>query len=225
MCGVDEAGKGPVVGDMFLTGFCIEEDRIKELIGIGVKDSKLLSPKKREEIYNKIVQISHSYKIISITPEEIDKRFENGTNLNNIECYKMSLLINELKPDKVIIDCPSPNIEGFRKKLEKQLTHTPKQLILEHKADYTYPVVAAASIVSKVNRDAHMRDIEKKLGLIIGSGYPSDEKTIKFLDTVFERKLFSLKKYIRKTWSTFQDKKAEKEQMSILDYESCKQTV
>ncbi len=221
VCGVDEAGKGPVIGDMFLTGFCIDEDKTKDLVKIGVKDSKLLSPKKRVDIFKKIIKMAESYKVITISADEIDNRFKNGTNLNKIELVKMAYIIDELKPEKIIIDCPSPNIKNFRKELIKELKHKPKKLILEHRADYTYPVVAAASIISKVKRDSHIREIEKKLGVIIGSGYPSDEKTIKFLDMVFEKKLFKFKKYIRETWGTFRDKKAEKEQKSILDYEPC----
>ena len=151
IAGVEEAGRGPVLGPMIITGVLIKEDNIEKLVEHGVKDSKLLTPKKRSELFPLIQEISERIIIKIIEPKEIDDRFSNNLNLNDLEAVKMIEIINELTPKKAIIDCPSVNTKKFEEQLRKKVENV--ELIVEHKADYNYPVVSAASIISKVVRD------------------------------------------------------------------------
>ena len=118
--GVDEAGKGPVIGSLFIAGVLIEEENISKLESIGVKDSKLLTHKKRIILADNIKKIVKKYKILQIKPSEIDRAVgkEDGLNLNWLEAHKTAEIINILKPDRAIIDCPSPNISKYKEQHE-----------------------------------------------------------------------------------------------------------
>ena len=158
--GVEDAGKGPVIGPMIIAGVNVKESRLKELESIGVKDSKLLTPKKREELYEKIIKIVEKYKIIIITPQEIDDAvFSQDRNLNSLEGEIMAKVMNDLKPKEVIVDCPSVNKEAFSDFLKTKLKIKTK-LICEHKSE-RFTQVAAASILAKVTRDREVRKLKK----------------------------------------------------------------
>ena len=152
---------------------------------------------------------------MNIPPDKIDSRFINGTNLNWLEGKTMVDLINELKPDKVIIDSPSNNVSRFKSFLKFHLK-TEAELIVEHKADQNYPVVGAASILAKVERDKEMKDLSEKLHMELGSGYPSDPRAIKAVKMMIHT---PLEKYVRRTWYTFSRVKGEKEQRRLEDFE------
>jgi ribonuclease HII len=181
VCGIDEAGRGPILGPLVMCGILIEEEDEEKLKKLGVKDSKLLTPKQREFLYKKIIKIVKKYKIIITNPEEIDKAVNghDGLNLNKLEAKKSIEIINSLSPDRAIIDCPSNNIQKYKGFLLKKIKKT--ELILEHKADYKYPVVAAASIIAKVTRDNEIEKIKEKIKIDFGSGYMSDPKTVEFI--------------------------------------------
>lgn len=212
--GIDEAGKGSVIGPLVICGALFEKEKLKKLRELGVKDSKLLSPKRREELYKELRKLAKKVKIIKISPKEIDERAEVCTNLNVLEAIKFARIINELKPDLAIIDCPSPNPKSFRKILNRYLEHKCK-LKLENYADRRYRVVGAASIIAKVVRDREIRKIEKIVGKELGNGYPHDEKAVEFVRNAneFERQ------FIRKSWQTFIRIRKEKEQRKLSDYE------
>ncbi|PIU63252.1 ribonuclease HII [archaeon CG_4_10_14_0_2_um_filter_Archaea_38_6] len=216
ICGIDEAGKGPVIGDLVIAGCLIEDDDsvIKEL---GVKDSKLLTPEERFELFSKIKDNSYSYDIVRVSAMEIDERNKVGCNLNKLECLKMAQIINNLKPDKVIIDCPHPVPEKFKRELIAFLNDKSVEIIAEHKADYNYALVGAASILAKVTRDAHIRELSKALNLDIGSGYCSDPLTKKLMKDYFNNNLSQLKPFIRHSWDTYKRGKSEKEQKGLFD--------
>jgi len=216
ICGIDEAGKGPVIGDLVIAGCLIEDDDsvIKEL---GVKDSKLLTPEERFELFSKIKDNSYSYDIVRVSAMEIDERNKVGCNLNKYECLKMAQIINNLKPDKVIIDCPHPVPEKFKRELIAFLNDKSVEIIAEHKADYNYALVGAASILAKVTRDAHIRELSKALNLDIGSGYCSDPLTKKLMKDYFNNNLSQLKPFIRHSWDTYKRGKSEKEQKGLFD--------
>ena len=213
--GIEEAGRGPVIGPMIICGVLMEESDTSKLMELGVKDSKMLTPEKRNELFPKIQEVSENHHLIIISPEEIDNRESNGLNLNDLEAVKMAEIINELKPDKAIIDTPSVNIKSFEKFLKKHLTHE-CELVCEHKADVKYPVVSAASILAKVTRDAEVRELERKLSVKLGSGYPSDPETQKFLEKYWDN-LHKLP-FVRKTWSTVSDFYEKKVQKNIKDF-------
>ncbi len=209
--GIDEAGRGPVVGPMVIAGAMYDNE--EELRALGVKDSKLLSPEEREKIYEKLIKIV-KYKIIIIDPEEIDARV-GITNLNLIEASKFAEIIDEMKPDKVIIDTPTKNTEKFKKLMENLVNHK-CEIICENFADLNYPIVSAASIIAKVTRDRLIKEIERKTGEKIGVGYPHDPDTIKFVEKSIKNP--KLRKYIRQSWSTYKRILEEKSQAKLGEF-------
>ena len=200
VCGVEEAGRGPVIGPLVLCGVVVDEKDEHRLKRIGAKDSKLLTPKRRESLFSQIERIAARYKIIIVSPQEVDAALmADSLNLNKLEAQKMAEIINELKPDKVILDCPSTNIKEFTLYLRKHLENKKIEIKAEHKADVNYTVVAAASILAKVTRDREIRRIKEKIGIDFGSGYPSDEKTQRFLKENWDR----YPSIFRKTWISY----------------------
>ncbi|MBU0980929.1 MAG: ribonuclease HII [Nanoarchaeota archaeon] len=181
ICGIDEAGRGPVIGPMVMCGVAIEESDHYKLVQLGVKDSKLLSPRKRKTLSRKIRELTQ-WKVIQLSPAEVDQAvLSKGTNLNWLEAKTTALILKELKPDKAWIDCPSPNTKAYEARMVMELGGLDIDLVTENKADVNYPVVSAASIIAKVTRDNEIAAIERKLKLPIGSGYPADPITQKFL--------------------------------------------
>lgn len=215
--GLDDAGRGPVIGPMVLAGVCIPEEAIPEIKAVGAKDSKGLTPKKREEIYA-IITKKYKYHFIIITPQEIDEAvLSKTTNLNNLEAQKFAMIINKLQPDKVIIDCPSTNIKAYTAYVKRFLKQDTK-LKCEHKADVNHAVVGAASIIAKVIRDREIKAIQEEIGEDIGSGYPADERTKEFI----KNKWKTYPHIFRKSWATYQ-KLANNEKQKTLGSFECKQ--
>lgn len=182
IAGIDDSGRGPMFGPMVLCCVVVQGNKVSSLKSLGVKDSKLLTPQKREALYSKIINLVDRYSTRIVCPAAIDAAVNSpSTNLNWLEADNMASLINELKPDHAVIDCPSPNKEAFTEYLEDVLNVTCK-LQCEHKADVNYPAVSAASIIAKVIRDREIQKIKEQLGKHdIGSGYPTDPKSKEFL--------------------------------------------
>jgi len=199
-----------------MCGFQIEEKQEAQLRRIKVKDSKLLTRKEREDLHTKILKISDKYKIIIINPQEIDRAVKghDGLNLNWLEADKSAEIINDLMPDKTIIDAPGNNIDKYRNYLLKKLKNKSINLILEHKADVNYPIVSAASILAKVTRDNEIEKIKKQIGIDFGSGYMTDPKTVDFLKNNFE----NYPELFRKSWFPYKDLMNQKFQKSLSDF-------
>ena len=204
--GIDDAGRGPVLGPMILAGVLIEEKDNETLKQWGAKDSKLLTPKQRREIKDKIAnQFPHHVEISS--PEEIDK----STNLNYLEAIKAAKIINELSKNtkekiQVIIDCPSTNIKSWANDVQQilstkyQIPNTKYLLTCEHRADANHPSVSAASIIAKEKREDEIYRLKIQLKTDFGSGYPADPKTKEFIAENFDNPKF--KSIIRFSWKT-----------------------
>ena len=214
--GTDDAGKGPVIGPMVVAGIALDEKDLHKLKELGVKDSKSLTPQQRAQIYTNIIKNFKNFKIIKISPEEIDKAvFSEITNLNWLEGEKMAELINSLKPDHAIIDCPSPNKEAFARFLTGKLK-VKTILQCEHKAE-RFPEVGAASILAKVTRDHEIELIKKRIGKECGSGYPSDPLTKRFLKENWDK----YPEIFRHSWSSYREYsegKKSKNQKSLTDF-------
>lgn len=206
--GVDDAGRGPIIGPMVVSAALFKREDLDKLKNLDIKDSKLIPPKKREYLEKSIKEIAKSYKVVKITPLEIDNREENGLNLNDLEALKMAEAINEaskgLSDMDVIIDCPSTNLVAWKNTLLKYIKVLEgKKFIVEHKADANYVACSAASILSKVERDSEIEKIKQKIKVNFGSGYPADPITVKFLK---ERGHKYLKYHIiRETWQTWKN--------------------
>ncbi|MBW2983546.1 ribonuclease HII [Candidatus Woesearchaeota archaeon] len=212
ICGIDEARRGPVVGPLVICGALIDEIRIEELRKIEVKDSKLLTSKQRESLAKKIEKVLMKYKIIIIEPKEIDKAVQgnDGLNLNWLEARKSAEIINELKPDKAIVDSPSPNIPAYARYLKKYIKNKKMELIAEHRAE-RYPIVAAASIIAKVTGDNEIKKLQSKIKEPIGSGYPSDPATQKFVKDNYSK----YPEIFRKSWQPYKKIIKESQQKKL----------
>ncbi|MBI2105773.1 ribonuclease HII [Candidatus Woesearchaeota archaeon] len=214
--GIDEAGRGPIIGPLVIAGVLINEEDSTRLKSIGARDSKLLTGKKRILLGKQILKIIKNHKIIIVQPEEIDKAVHgyDALNLNWLEARKTAELINYLKSDRAIIDCPSPNINAYKNYLKKYLNNPEIELIVEHKADKNHVEVSAASIIAKNKRDYEVELIEKKIGQKIGTGYMSNPQCQKFVKENFDKhpELF------RKSWMTYKKQVEEKEQKKLNEY-------
>ena len=180
--GVDEAGRGPVIGPLVVASLGIPESQINILEGLGVNDSKALTPSKRLEIRNKILKYKNwKYSIVEFSAEQIDRAMEHDT-LNAIEVRLFAKAIDNIGSEyisKLILDACDINQERFGRNVSSIIRSNSKdlELISEHKADSKHLIVGAASILAKVHRDLEIERISKECGFNIGSGYPSDPKT------------------------------------------------
>lgn len=197
--GVDEAGRGPVIGPMVVCGAAVKEGSVREVESLGVKDSKKLSPKKREELSVKILEICR-VELCIVDPAHIDARVVNEESLNELEVECFSNVIKPVKPLSVYLDACDVNAERFGMNVRKCLGFE-LEVISAHGADVKYPIVSAASIVAKVHRDMLVRKISDEIGEDVGSGYPADPVTMDFLKSYY-KKHKTMPGFVRKTWKT-----------------------
>ncbi len=181
ICGVDEAGKGPVVGPLVVAAVAVKN--AKEIENLGVKDSKQLNPVKRKELA-KLIKDKFDYAVEIIEAETVDKyRMQNKLNQLNREAFER--LISKLDPNVAYVDAADVNEDRFGRQIKEKLTNeTDTDVISMHKADAKIDVVAAASIIAKETRENEIKKLKAEIG-DFGSGYPSDERTIKFLKTFY----------------------------------------
>lgn len=192
--GIDEAGRGSVLGPLVICGVVIEEERIKFLERIKVKDSKKISPKKRVVLSRKIKKIT-DYHLVNISAQDIDILRGKEVNLNQIEKIGLRKIIEKSGADTCIVDCF--DVKPERLKSELVGYYPGLNVVAEHGADDNYVVVAAASIVAKVERDMAISRLRKEFK-DVGSGYPSDPKTIRFLRENHR----DLPDFVRRSWAT-----------------------
>jgi ribonuclease HII len=205
--GIDEAGRGAVIGPLVVCGLVIEDNKEEELRKIRVKDSKELTPEKREELAEKIEKIADNIIVLQVSACTIDSMRRSGINLNQIEAMKMADAINMLLPEKVIIDLPSHNSKKFKDFLFSKLDEEAKkaEFILENYADKNYTVVSAASIIAKVERDKKINQLKKEFNYDFGVGYSHDERTIAFLEKLARENNGRMPRNVRTTWETVQE--------------------
>lgn len=194
---------GPVIGPLVVTGVLFENDA--ELLELGVRDSKKISPNRRKVVAQRIKEIAVGYKVLVIEASDIDD-LRRVMSLNEIEVNAFSKVIESLKPDVCFVDSADVNDERFGNDVLSRLSFKPV-MTSKHKADEIFPIVGAASILAKTTRDAYVREIAKelegKLGLPLGSGYPADPLTRDFLKAWFEN-FGDLPPYVRRSWKTAQ---------------------
>ena len=206
LLGVDEAGKGPVIGSMFVAGLVIDEEKLFDLVALGVKDSKQLSPERREFMAKKIDRIADDKYILEVSPSIIDELRQVMT-MNDIMVRCFSQVLQRLScANRAILDAADVNEARFGERVRKASGKS-MAILAEHKADQNHPVVSAASILAKVNRDRSVRVLEQSMNCIIGSGYPGDPKTIEFLGR-WVKEHGDLPLCARHTWVTAQRIKA-----------------
>lgn len=217
IAGIDEAGRGPLIGPLVICVAAIREEQQESLRELGVKDSKLLSEKQREDIL-KFLEHKVRYELVMIQPAEIDEAvLSKTTNLNWLEADHGSNLLNKLdvKLDgeiaRVIIDCPSNNPKAYEAYFKKRVDNDEMTFQVEHKADLNHLIVGAASIIAKVAREKELEKLKRKFKIDFGSGYPGDPKTKEFVKKYYADKEFG--RLFRKSWATYTaiaDKKNQK---------------
>ncbi|MCD6448000.1 MAG: ribonuclease HII [Thermoplasmata archaeon] len=214
-CGIDEAGRGPVIGPMVVAAVWVDEKDEWKLHEARIKDSKKLIRQRREKLAEYIKE-HFPYEYIVVDPDDIDNLRQTMT-MNQLEAYIFAKLANKRRADIYYIDAASTNEEEFEKIIRSLIEHD-CSIVCEHGADDKYAVVSAASIIAKVERDKRVKkiaeELETKLGLPLGSGYPSDERTINFIKE-WLRKFNELPPYIRKSWKTVKNIQNELKQSSL----------
>jgi len=209
IAGVDEAGRGCVIGPLVVAGIAITTENLPLLIELGVKDSKLLTAKKREKLYPEIIKLTHSYHTIKVPPNHIDKAVrckKTLFKLNRLEAQTMAKIIEQLKPDEAYVDAADVLEVRFGEHIQECLS-IKTRIISEHKADRNYPVVSAASIIAKVERDHEIETLKIKYG-DFGSGYLTDGKTMDFLKRLLDE-FGDYPSCVRKSWEPARRAKAE----------------
>lgn len=202
IAGIDEAGRGPVIGPLVVCcASCRREDE-KLLKKLASKDSKALTATQREEAYEQLKKFV-TFRWVEISASDLNLLMET-MSLNDIEAKAMADLIKKLGEGDTMIDMPDRYGWTFRKRMEK---FGVKKFEAEHKADEKYPIVAAASICAKITRDRKIEEI-RKATCDFGSGYPGDPKTRGALKDKEKRKV--LAPFIRRKWKTLETIKQTK---------------
>ena len=200
IAGVDDAGRGPVIGPLVIAGVMMKEEELSKLTQLGVKDSKLLSPHRREVLAEKIKEVARKYDVVKLSPAEVDDIVLNGKKLhklNWLEARTMAKVIETLSPDRAYVDASDVLEERFKQHIMECLS-IKVDIVSKHKADRDYPIVSAASIVAKVERDKEIEQLKSVYG-DFGSGYPSDPRTIRFLEKCLE-KSGDYPDFVRRSW-------------------------
>lgn len=194
VCGVDEAGRGAMLGPLVVAGISVPKSKIKKLASMGIKDSKLLSPSQRLVLYKKIIKFADGCYVSRINPKTIDKSVARH-KLNDLEAKYMAKVILKLNPDVSYVDSCDVNPKRFGKKIS-DLSKSPR-VRSYHKADTKYVIVSAASIVAKVCRDREIARLKKRHA--VGSGYPSDARTVRFVRNYIKKNKCA-PEFVRTSW-------------------------
>jgi len=212
--GIDEAGRGPMIGPMVICGVLIDPEKLPELKQIGARDSKTLSHAQRVRLKKGIEQIASKIVIRSVSAAKID-RLRKRTTMNEIEIAEFSSIAKTLNPQILYLDAADVKADRFGIKVGELsgLASQGAVIISEHKADSKYPIVSAASIIAKVERDRAISEYHKKYG-DFGSGYPSDPKTVDFVKILVSNNQ-KLPPVVRKSWESVR---------KILDEKSAEQS-
>jgi len=215
--GVDEAGRGPAIGPLVVAGVTIDDN--SKLVKNKIKDSKKLSPRRRQYLSAKIIKMAVNYELLVIPAKDIDDMRKVMT-LNDIEVNAFSKVIKKLNPEICYVDSADVDEERFKQNILNNLTRKP-DIISKHKADDIYPVVSAASILAKIKRDEIIKDIsfklERKVGIPMGSGYPADPITVRFLRKWINT-FGSFPPEIRHSWKTIKNLENEKINKKLEDF-------
>lgn len=211
ICGVDEAGKGSVLGPLVIAAVGgASEDVFADL---AVKDSKQLSPEVRERLYS-VIRKRFRVATVRIDAHEIDE-IRRGMTMNSCIARAHAQVIGKLSPSKAYVDACDVNAFRYAEMVKSHLECT-CDIISEHHADETFKVVSAASVVAKVVRDHAIATLAKKYGTI-GSGYPSDPVTIAFLSAYIDEHK-NPPPIARKSWKTVSIMIGKKQQSRLSEF-------
>lgn len=172
IAGIDEAGRGPVVGPLVIAVVAGDGD---VLTRVGVRDSKRLSPSARERVYRSVLEVADCVNYIVVEPHVVDEYVARG-GLNALEIDFTLRLIESCPADLYYVDSPDVKPERYGSALAML---SGKRVVALNRGE-RIPQVAAASVVAKVVRDRLVGILKKEVG-DFGSGYPSDPRTVEWL--------------------------------------------
>lgn len=179
LLGIDEAGRGPVLGPLIICGCALSKQREKELAALGLKDSKVLPARERSRLAREIKRLADRLVVESLSPAQVDAACARG-GLNQAETAAFIRIIRLIEPGEVYLDALTSRPARFGRAIAAALAPLRPKIVSENKADTKFPVVQAAAIVAKVTRDAALARLSRRFG-DIGSGYPGDPRTVAFL--------------------------------------------
>ncbi len=216
---MDDAGRGPVIGPLVIAGVLVEEESVDILKQMGVKDSKVLRAEKREKLAIEIRRVVTDSHVVELSPQKVDEvvhRAPKLKRLNYLEAVAMANVIEKLRPDLAFVDASDVVPQRFGRDIREHLSYDPR-IVSEHYADSKYPVVSAASIIAKVERDARIFELKSEYG-DFGSGYSTDEKTIAFLESYY-RSNGDFPPIVRRSWETLPKIVSRICQSKLADYD------
>lgn len=204
ICGVEEAGRGPLIGPLVMAVAWTDDEAAVR--AAGARDSKQLTLERREAVYAAIIDLI-GFAIVEISPKEIDAAVTSREdNLNRLEARATARLLEQALDERPIarayLDAPQTSTAKYEALVRASSTRLGKcTIIAENKADERYPIVGAASILAKVTRDRRIRELEAEAGEPIGTGYPSDPATQIFLRKHWKNEKFQ--SWFRKSWAPY----------------------
>lgn len=194
VAGVDEAGRGSMVGPMVVAGVLLDERKAHMLSDMGVRDSKKLSPKSRARLYRMITSLADGYQIVRVPARSVDASVRRH-GLNRLEAKYMARILSGLGQHPSYVDSCDVNPDRFGREISR--LSGVRDVRSYHRADNRFVVVSAASILAKVSRDRAVRDLAR--GRPLGSGYPSDKTTVRFVREYYAQHR-DLPAFVRKSW-------------------------
>jgi len=215
ICGIDEAGRGPVIGPMVVAGVWATEEQEQMLRELKVKDSKKHTAGQRM-VLDKAIRNCCVSKTIVVNPEDIDT-LRSTMTINQLEVHLFAQIGASRLADIYYLDSASTDESWFGNGFKEYLGRE-AEVISEHEADNKYLVVSAASIVAKVQRDSLLeavaKELESHLNIPLGSGYPSDMRTRVFIKT-WMQKYGDVPRHTRRSWKTIQKLQQEVKQQRL----------
>ena len=202
VAGVDEAGRGCVIGPLVVAGAVFDEEDLPRLTEMGVRDSKRLTAKRRLALADKIRDLALDVSYFDLPPRVIDKvvfRSKPLRRLNYLETMAMAKVLRDLEPDAAYVDTCDVDYRRCAEQMRGVLPFK-VDIVCEPRADAVYPVTGAASILAKVRRDHVVAGLRELHG-DFNSGYPSDRKTSEFVEDWF-REHDECPPWMRASWAT-----------------------
>ncbi|MFB6154779.1 MAG: ribonuclease HII [Haloferacaceae archaeon] len=214
MIGVDEAGKGPVLGPMVTAAVRADPTALPD----GVDDSKRLSPARRERLAAELrADPDVAVGVAVVTTDRID---DPSTDMNTLTVDGQAAAVAEVARDgdRVVADASDVSESRFADRLGDRLAASGAavEVTAEHRADEHHALVGAASVVAKVERDARIDALAEEYG-DVGSGYPSDRTTRTFLRE-YVREHGALPPCARESWQTCADLLAAAAQSDLSEF-------
>ncbi|KAJ2549152.1 hypothetical protein EV175_004553 [Coemansia sp. RSA 1933] len=209
--GVDEAGRGPVLGPMVYAACYCRDSYYDELSSLGFADSKQLTEHQRTQLFATLqtTQANAGWAVRCISPHDISTsmlrvaKYNLNAMAHDATIALLTQVLRYCNVTRVYVDTVGPPA-SYQRKLE--LLFPAIKFTVAKKADSLYPIVSAASVCAKVIRDAHLQywvfpEPHIVVSRVFGSGYPGDPNTVKWLRSSVDQ-VFGYPDIIRFSWST-----------------------